>query len=323
MSEQIAFLFPGQGAQSIGMGRDFFDSFRVAREVFEEADERLGFYLSRLIFSGDRAELTATKNSQVAIYVTSLAIQKVIADQMPTLQPVVCSGLSLGEYTALTVAGKLSWDQGLALVRARGEYMEAAGRSCPGTMAVVLGMAVDKIRQVIATSAEKEVWIANLNCPGQVVISGTEKGIARISQALLTHGAKRVLSLAVSGAFHSGLMASAQEKLAPLIHATSLVEETASSIVMNVPGDYVTHSPDQKRYLIEQVVAPVYWEKGIRAMKERGVTRFIEIGCGKTLVGMNRKMGLGSATLHVEKVEDLERLAKVGEKKDEPARSGV
>ena len=319
MSEQIAFLFPGQGAQYTGMGRDFFDSFRLAREVFEEADERLGFYLSRLIFSGDSAELTATKNSQVAIYVTSLALQRVIADQMPALQPTVCSGLSLGEYTALTVAGKLSWEQGLA----RGEYMDAAGQMHPGTMAVVLGMAVEKMQQVLSTSNEKEVWIANLNCPGQVVISGTEKGIARMSAALQECGAKRVLPLAVSGAFHSGLMAHAQEKLAPLINATSLAEKTTSSIVMNVPGDYVTNSADQKRYLIEQVVAPVYWEKGIMTMKERGVTRFIEIGCGKTLSGMNRKMGLGAATCNVEKVEDLELLANVGEKKDEPARSGV
>lgn len=309
MSRSAAFLFPGQGTQSIGMGQDFADAFSIARETFEEADERLSYHLSRLIADGLEKELMATKNSQVAIYVTSIAVWRVIVQQFPSLIPSVCSGLSLGEYTAMTAAGSLDWRDGLPLVRARGLFMEEASLSCPGTMAVVLGMDLLAIQAAIKEHCDKRVWVANLNCPDQVVISGEKKGIDKIGKVLKSRGAKRVLPLAVSGAFHSGLMAGAKEKLAPLIGNVALKEGTAA-IVMNVPGDYVTELDKRRQFLIEQVVSPVYWEKGVHAMEKRGVELFVEMGCGTTLSGMNRKMGLNAATICVEKVRDLEKLAK-------------
>ena len=314
----LALLFPGQGAQYVGMGRDFFSAFPIARETFEEADDLLSYRLSQLIFEGPETELTATKNSQIAIYVTSIAIWRVVQQQFPDLVPTVCSGLSLGEYTAMTVAGSLAWDAGIHLVRSRGLLMEEASLAHPGTMAVALGTTVAAVEAALKESTEKEVWLANVNCPGQVVISGTKAGVMRMSEELCRRGVKRMIPLAVSGAFHSGLMASAGEKLTPILAEVTL-QQGSAAIVMNVPGDYVTEIEDRRRFLAKQVVAPVYWEKGVAAMKSRDTKMFIEIGCGKTLSGMNRKMGLGPATFHVEKVEDLENLARAWEERNATA----
>jgi [acyl-carrier-protein] S-malonyltransferase len=308
MQEKIAFLFPGQGAQYVGMGKDFFDGFAIARETFQEADDCLSYHLSRLIFEGPEKDLIATKQSQIAIYVTSIAIWRVLQTQFPSLVPTVCSGLSLGEYTAMTAAGSLTWHDGLSLVYSRGLFMEEACLAHPGTMAAVLGMTPQAVAKAIEECSEKNVWIANVNCPSQVVISGTKSGIAHMKEELALRGSKRVIPLAVSGAFHSGLMRSAKEKLAPLIAKTPFKKGQAQ-VVMNVLGDYVDSIEKRRHCLVEQVISPVYWEKGIEAMKINRIDRFIEIGCGKTLSGMNRKMGLGLETANIEKVEDLETLA--------------
>lgn len=305
MDKKIAFIFPGQGAQYVGMGKAFAEVFSVARETFNEADEKLGFPLSKLIFEGPAEELTLTKNSQIAIYVVSVAIWRVLQEQFPSLVPMVAAGLSLGEYTALTASGKLQFEDGIELVRTRGLYMNDASANHPGTMAVCLGMDLNAVKQV--TDSIDGVWVANLNCPGQVVISGTLEGIEKASATLKEKGAKRVLSLDVSGAFHSGLMAEAKEKLKSKIETMTLYP-SAVSLVMNVPGDFIEAESEIRQHLIDQVVSPVYWERGIRKMEEEGVELFIEIGCGKTLSGMNRKIGVKALTFSVEKVEDLEEL---------------
>lgn len=306
MGKKIAFIFPGQGAQYVGMGKDFYESFSIVRETFEEANDQLGFNLSNLIFEGPAEELTLTKNSQVAIYVMSVALWRVLKQELPEIQPSVVAGLSLGEYTALTASGRLSFKEGIDLVRARGEYMYEAGLKYPGTMAVALGMKIEEVSAVVEPI--KGVWVANLNCPGQVVISGTVQGVETAGALLKEKGAKRVLPLDVSGAFHSGLMEEAKQRLKEKIDEVTLNEGTMD-LVMNVPGDFVSEG-NIRDNMVNQVVAPVYWEKGVRKMEEKGVQLFIEIGCGKTLSGMNRKIGIQGKTLSIEKVEDLEALSK-------------
>ena len=213
-SKKIAFIFPGQGAQYPGMGRDFIENFPQARQVFEEADDILERKLSTLILEGPEASLTETKNSQVAIFVVSMAILKVLQNLFPPITPFCCAGLSLGEYTALTAAGVFSFDQALALVQFRGQAMNDACERTKGSMAVVLGLEPEIVEKtVMSLHLPNDLWIANYNCPGQIVLSGTLKGIQKGTEAMLAAGAKRVLPLQVHGAFHSGLMQWAEDQL--------------------------------------------------------------------------------------------------------------
>lgn len=306
MNKKCAFIFPGQGAQYVGMGKDFYDHFPVAREVFEEADEHLKQPLSRLIFEGPSSELMLTKNSQVAIYVTSLAMLKVVQQQYPDLHPQVCAGLSLGEYTALTASMKISFKECLELVRLRALYMHEACERVAGGMQVVLALGEEEIEKVLNQKGLSDrVWIANLNCPGQVVIAGTQEGLTIAAVELKQAGAKRVLPLEVSGAFHSGLMRSAQELLAPKIRQVVL-ENSSIDLVMNVPGGYVRDLEGIRQYLIDQVVSPVRWEKEMRTMASSNVACYLEIGPGKTLAGMYKRMGIEASMWNVEKITDLE-----------------
>lgn len=304
MNRKIAFLFPGQGAQYPGMGRDFYTQFLVAREVFEEADECLGAHFSKLIFEGPAPELTQTKNSQLAIYIVSIALWRCLQKECPELQPAVCAGLSLGEYSALTASGKLPFREGLLLVRARATFMQEACERQVGSMQVVLGLEEAQVQEAIA--GLNGVWIANLNCPGQIVIAGTLQGLEKAALPLKEKGARRVLPLEVSGAFHSGLMESAKENLKPLIQSVSLHPGNAQ-IVMNAVGDYVENTEEIRTHLINQVTHPVRWQKGIEAMRQSGIVSYYEIGPGKTLAGMNKRIGIEEgATVSLEKLTDLE-----------------
>ncbi|MGE5196173.1 MAG: ACP S-malonyltransferase [Anaerolineae bacterium] len=308
-SSQIAFLFPGQGAQYPGMVKDFYDHFPIVREVFEEAEDLLSRTLSSLIFEGPAAELTLTKNSQLAIYVVSIAILRALQEQFPDLKPSVCAGLSLGEYSALTAAKKLSFQEGLLLVQARGEYMHDACISNPGTMQVILGLEADLVETIIKEiNPPHPVWVANLNCPGQVVIAGTLAGVEQAAIVLKQKGAKRALPLDVAGAFHSELMREASTKLEPRIEAIEFVDSDID-LVMNVPGDYVGAIEDIRLHLVHQVTSPVRWESGIRSIEKKGVDFFLEIGCGKTLQGMNKRIGILAPTYSVEKLSDLEEFS--------------
>lgn len=299
---KTAFLFPGQGAQYVGMGKDFYESFQVARETFDEADEVLGYSLSKIIFEGPNEILTETLNAQLAIFVTSVAILRVVKQERPELNPSVCSGLSLGEYTALYASGRLDFKETLFLVRERARLMNEACVRTKGTMAAVLGLAAEEIREAIR--GIDAVWVANFNAPGQTVISGTLDGVEKASTQLKEKGARRVLPLTVHGAFHSGLMQSAREGLSPFVKRVSL-KESDIGFVMNVPGNF-TSNPDQiKNNLIAQVTEPVSWEQGIETMKEACVEFFLEIGCGKTLSGLCKKMGISNLS-SIEKVSDLE-----------------
>lgn len=300
---KVAFLFPGQGAQFIGMGQDFYESFSKARDVFEEADDLLSLHFSRQIFSGDPKELVQTKNSQLAIFITSVALLRVIESQFPHLVPFAAAGLSLGEYTALLAARKIPFSACLKIVQARGSLMQQACEEDPGTMRVVLGLD----EHAILGALPPQVWIANLNCPGQVVIAGSINAMDQAESALKAAGAKRVLPLDVSGAFHTPLMNSAKLKLRPLLEAAPLTPSDIH-LVMNVPGAVVAAIPEIRSFLIEQVTATTRWEKGIRSLEESQIDLYLEIGPGKTLSGMNRKIGVKGNCLNIEKVSDLETL---------------
>jgi [acyl-carrier-protein] S-malonyltransferase len=308
--KKIAFIFPGQGAQYAGMGADFVESFEEARLTFEEADEALSRKLSSIILKGPEDVLTETKNSQTGIYVNGIAIFRVMRKLFPALKPSVCAGLSLGEYTALTASERLTFMDGIRLVQQRGLFMNEACESTQGTMAVILGLEAEAVESFVKeVNMPQDLWTANFNCPGQVVISGTMKGIEIGSKKAIEKGAKRVLPLQVHGAFHSGLMAGAEHRLSEYIQNAHL-KASAIELVMNVTGDFAQGLDEIRRNLIKQVTGAVRWEQGIRKMAASGVDLFVEIGCGKVLAGFNKKMNLGP-TVSVEKVSDLETLSKV------------
>jgi len=309
-NSHTAFLFPGQGAQAPGMGKSFHDHFLVSKEVFQEADEILGENISKIIFEGPESKLTETKNSQVAIFVTSLAILKAIQSEFSSFWPSVVSGLSLGEITGLVASKRISFKEGLLFVRKRGMAMNEACIERPGIMAAVLGLSGEEVDAVVrGSNGEGELWVANYNAPGQIVISGTVKGVERGSELLKSKGAKRVMPLQVHGAFHSGLMASAKEKLIPIIDQL-VFNPSDIKIVMNVPGDYVEEA-HLANFLKEQVTGSVRWEQGIRAMEKQGVNLFIEIGPGTVLSGLNRKIGVLGKSISIQTIEDLKNVSEV------------
>ncbi len=297
------FIFPGQGAQYVGMAKDFYDTFPIARETFEEASALLSYDFARLIFEGPQQELSLTKNSQPAIFIASLAILRCLEQRFAGLKPWGAAGLSLGEYTALCASGRITFADGLKMVAARGLAMQEACLEQKGVMRVVLGLAPE----MIAAHLPSDVWIANLNCPGQVVIAGSESMMSKAEEVLKAQGAKRILPLEVSGAFHTPLMKSAQEKLRPLLTSIPL-KESPVIFVMNVPGDVIRDTSAMRDNLILQVASPTQWEKGIRKLDELGADLYLEIGPGKSLAGMNKKIGVRGATLNIEKTTDLTQL---------------
>lgn len=303
-----AFIFPGQGAQYRGMGKDFVEQYPVARQTFEEANDILGRNLSAIIFDGPEATLTETKNSQTGIYVVSVAIFRVLKQLFPDFKPSITAGLSLGEYTALTASGRLAFNEGIILVQRRGQYMNDACESTQGTMAVVLGLDGDTVEAMVKeVNLPHDLWAANFNCPEQVVISGTLKGIEAGIAAAKAKGAKRVLPLQVHGAFHSGLMQSAEKKLAPYIDQANF-KDSPCQLVMNVPGAVVENTAEIRQQLIRQVTHPVRWEQGVRCMANQGADVFVEIGCGKTLAGFNKRIGMAAPTISIDKVGDIPEL---------------
>ncbi len=308
--KRIAFLFPGQGAQYSGMAKDFINNFSAAHLTFEEADDLLKRPISSIILNGPEEVLKETKNSQTGIYVASMAILRVV-QELYDLYPYVCAGLSLGEYTALTAAEWLPFRQTLLLVQHRAELMNEACEGTLGTMAVVMGLDSAVVEEVVReVNLPNDLWVANFNCPGQVVLSGTLMGIQAGAEAAKKHGAKRVVPLPVHGAFHSGLMQQAEAKLAPYIQNAPLVQGPAQ-LVTNVLGDFAPSVEIVRRCLMEQVTHSVRWEQGIRAVEKHDVDLYIEFGPGKTLSGMNKRIEVKAPTISIEKVEDLAQLGSV------------
>lgn len=299
--KKIAFVFPGQGAQYVGMGKDFCQ-FESARTTFEEADDLLKEKLSRIIWEGPLDLLTETKNSQLAIFVVSSALLHTLKKELPELQPSSTAGLSLGEYTALYAAGKISFEDALFLIQKRALFMDEACRKKKGGMAAVLGMEASHIRKILEKE-KSEVWVANCNSPGQVVISGSPLAIEKVTEALKQEGARKVIPLQVHGAFHSPYMTPAMERLEPYIRQTKWTD-SGMPIAMNVPGDFVSFK-DIPEFLIQQVVSSVRWDESVQKIHQANTELFLEIGPGKTLTGLNRKIAPNAECISVDKVSDL------------------
>lgn len=279
-----AYIFPGQGAQFVGMGKDLYDASPVAKALFEEADAVLGFSLSTIMFTGTDEDLRQTNVTQPAIFVHSVIKAKLAANFTPS----VVAGHSLGEFSALVAAGSLSFADGLRLVQQRANAMQAACEAQPSTMAAVLGLEDSVVEEVCATITEGVVVPANYNCPGQLVISGSVPGVEAACVALKAAGAKRALMLQVGGAFHSPLMEPARTQLAAAIEATTFAAPICP-IVQNVNAKAETDIPTIKANLIAQLTAPVRWTQSVLTMGEMGVTEFVECGPGNVLQGLVKK----------------------------------
>ena len=279
-----AYIFPGQGSQFSGMGKDLFENYSFAREIFSEADEILGFSLSEIMFNGSEDELKQTKVTQPAIYLHSILIAKLGTN----FKPEMVAGHSLGEFSALVASGGLSWQDGLSLVSKRALAMQKACEIEPSTMAAVLGLSDEQIEKVCA-EFDGEVVAANFNCPGQVVISGSIKGVELAGEKLKEAGAKRVLLLPVGGAFHSPFMEPARLELAAAIEAAK-IDRPICPIFHNVNAKASQNEIEIKANLIAQLTGPVRWTQSIEAMISAGATDFIECGPGKVLQGLVRKI---------------------------------
>lgn len=305
MMEKVAFIFPGQGSQYIGMGKDHYALDGDGKKLFDVADSLLGLSLSTLCFEGPEQELRQTRNTQPAIFVHSIAVWQM----MMHLQPEMVAGHSLGEYSALVAAGALTFEDGLRLVRLRGELMQRAGEENRGTMAAVVGLAPDVIEEICEeASSAGIVQCANFNSPGQIVISGSVEGVQSAMEIAKQKGAKLVKELVVSGAFHSPLMQSAKDGLKEAL-AKVTITDAALPVYANVTAEPVTKAADIRELLYQQVTSPVRWEQTIMNMVRDGASQFYEIGPGKVLQGLVKRIDPSVPVTGFDKHADIQQAA--------------
>jgi [acyl-carrier-protein] S-malonyltransferase len=301
---KTAILFAGQGAQVAGMGKDLAEKFPAAKAWFDRANAALGLDLAAICFNGPDAELTKTENAQPGIFLVSWVCFELVKEHAPGLRFDAAAGLSLGEFTALTAAGALSFEDGLRVVRQRGKFMQEACDATRGGMAAVIGLDEGPTREVCA---EAGVVLANLNCPGQLVISGEAGKIAQACELAKARGARRALPLTVAGAYHSPLMAGAQPKLREEL-AKIRISAPAVPVISNVTAQ--AHGADISARLMEQVCAPVRWEESMRALLAQGFTRFLELGPGTALSGFMKRIDKTAQMLNVADAASLEATVK-------------
>jgi [acyl-carrier-protein] S-malonyltransferase len=318
---KTALLFAGQGAQGVGMGKDLAAAFPSAKVWFDRANAALGYDLASICFNGPEPELTKTENAQPGIFLVSWVAFQLLKERVPTLKFDATAGLSLGEFTALTAAGAMSFEDGLRVVRQRGRFMQEACEATRGGMAAVIGLDESPTREVCA---EAGVVLANLNCPGQLVISGETDKIAKAVELAKAKGARRAIALPVAGAYHSPLMAGAQPKLQAELAKVKLSPPVVP-VISNVTGE--AHVVGQasslsasnrqdacatiSARLVEQVTSSVLWEKSMRCLLAQGFTRFIELGPGTALSGFMKRIDKGAQMLNVADVASLEATGKV------------
>ncbi len=301
---KIAFLFPGQGSQYVGMSKDFYESSSKAKEIIERADELLGFGLSKIMFEGPLEKLKQTEITQPAIFLHSYVAYSLIENVSAEMS----AGHSLGEYTAFATAGALTFEEGLKLVRYRGQLMQRAGDQNKGTMAAVIGMEAETLENICRkASSVGIVQCANFNSPGQIVISGAVEGVKEAMKLAKENGARIVKELIVSGAFHSPLMKSAEEKLADELNKTNF-KELKNPVYSNVTAEKVKSAAEAKELLIKQLTSPVKWHEIILNMVRDGAEEFVEIGPGKVLQGLVKRISPSAKFYGVDKFADLEKL---------------
>jgi [acyl-carrier-protein] S-malonyltransferase len=305
---KVAFVFPGQGSQVVGMGKDFFEQSDVARQTFEQADSIMGIALSKMMFEGPAEELDDTSHTQPAMYICSVAILRTLQEQLPEAQPAFVAGHSLGELTALTAAGALSFEEGVHLVQERGRLMGEAGEKSPGGMAAIIGLETAQVHDLCAQASQQTaepVVLANDNCPGQIVISGHKLALNLALELAKEAGAKRAIPLAVSTAPHSPLMKPAETEFAEVVKKTSFAEPLIP-VYANITAQPLHTAKEIADELEAQLTSPVHWTAIIQNMIHHGATHFVEIGSKNVLVGLIRRIDKSAERANIETVKDLE-----------------
>lgn len=305
-TSKVAFIFPGQGSQHVGMGKTLFDNFKAAKETFEEADDALDLKIGSLCFTGPEADLKLTSNTQPAILTTSIAALRVLSSET-ALKPLLLAGHSLGEYTALVAAEVLSFRDAVRLVRARGKYMEEAVPVGTGAMAAILGMERDKVEQLCKEASKNEIVVpANFNCPGQIVISGHTGAVSRAVELAKEWGSKAV-PLPVSAPSHSPLMEPAGEKLLKELEKIN-INDIKCPVISNSDADFYPSRDKVLGLLVKQLSRPVRWEDSVAKALSSGADTFIEVGPGKVLCGLLKRINREIKSFNVEDVDSLKAL---------------
>lgn len=304
---KTAFVFPGQGSQTVGMCKEFYDNYACAKKVFEEADEALGFSIAKMCFEGPEDQLRLTMNTQPAILTCSIAVLAVLRENGLNCQ--IAGGHSLGEYSALVAAGSLSLADAVRSVRKRGQFMQEAVPVGEGAMAAVMGLepeTIDAICRKVEAECGEAVQAVNFNCPGQVVIAGAAGAVAKAIDALKEAGARRAVSLPVSAPFHSTLMRPAAARLKEVLDEVEF-HDAKFPVVANVTAKPVTKAEEVRSLLVQQAASPVKWEMSMRYMLGEGFDTFVEVGPGKVLTGFTRKIDRTANALNVEDMDSLEK----------------
>ncbi len=309
---KTAFLFPGQGAQVVRMGAEVAQSFNAAGEIFKTADGILGYNLSKICFEGPAEQLNTTTISQPAIFVTSVAMLEALKTNSDTqdIAADVTAGLSLGEYTALYAAGSISFEDALILVRKRGQAMQTAADVTEGAMVSIIGLDEKKVHQLRNEAAEDELLVpANFNCPGQIVVSGSKAACERARELAKRYGAIKAVRLDVAGAFHSQMMSSAAETLKEALYHCRISEPSDVKVIANINAQYYRSAKEIKEGLIKQLTSPILWQKCMERLLADGVDKFYEVGPGRVLTGLMRRINRKAEVINVSGLDSMKELA--------------